>query len=458
MDDESPWARDDWSPEEHEPVEFGAPSDAIAAPGGGRTSAETRRDRRVFAALALVGLAVVATVLITRGGGGREDSAARGAPSTVGPTATLAAVTSTTSTSSTTTPPAADVDGSGPAATTTGPPPIYEIRSGDGDRTVRALVPAAVGVQPDLVRVIEGEVPTWTEWWLEVPEELASMPPVELLVAGRAVLHRVELPSGRVESVSILAEWDGQTQVGRLTNGLVYSAFSDVWVLVDGSKAHAERIGQTTALWSRPSGGAVVRTEPLQFEEPGTWLVGDDGTVADVSVPGQAWMWGGGLNSAGEVVGGAPGGMYAVDVVAGTARRIVDARPIVVGATHALVERCDGELHCEMLLVDTATGATSVPNLGEIDPYGAGLDAMSPDGTKALTYRVPGGLTVVDLRTGTTTRLDNELWLSTDRGWLPDSDGLLMMSPLGLAVVRLDGTFVVIPGINNVLDIVVTAM
>lgn len=404
-----------------------------------REVAPAGRSRAVIAVVAVVAVVVVAIGLLTRDRDGRGGHSA--AP-TSSPTVTL-----------------------GPTSTT--PPSTSDIRADDVDATVlrmdgsgrqvRAFEPRLVGEMPDLVAVTEGKDPIWTEWWVEVPSELAEMTPVELLLIDLGALHRVALPSGRVHSVAIGTDRTTPPTVAWLgDNGVVYSSLGKLFVLIDGRIASTVEVGTYAELVAHPS-GVIIRWWPDDGDGQRMLIVAEDGTVSELERVAGRSTWLAGVNRDGEFVMTGAGGTYAVLPDGGAARRLSEGDLLALGTSHALIQRCDEVLRCWPEVVDTVSGEARPADLGQAAPGSLQVVPrfLSPDGTKLFAFgpTVDAVWRVLDLTSGASMSILGEYWpigqSGTDGMWLPGSDGLVMGTDSGFVVVGLDGTVTPVVGFDD---------
>jgi hypothetical protein len=360
-DERSPWLRDDWDAEPSTAPPDGAsdaePPDATATTG-------MPRNQVVLGVIVGVVLLAVGTVALVR-----DDGAVAVPGATTGTTA----------------PTATDV------TVTTTPATVADEPSATVGPTTPAV--AEPGSASEVPVITPGEPVVWSESTIDVPPVLATVAPTEVVaMTGEGLLHRIDLPSGRVRTAdaSGLEGIDGDVAVGE--RALVLKGPNDVYRIPDeGPVLRVEWPDGVIWVQSRPGTDEFVVTSPavsgtdrereFLLQPDGRMLAAPEGRVAD------GVIWARTYSPTGDVLVNRPGGVYAIDG-AGDARRIDDGDLVATGTRHYAVEQCDDQLVCTIRVVEWSTGESAVYAAGPLRSDGF-LDPstrVSPDG-RAIVFR-----------------------------------------------------------------------
>jgi hypothetical protein len=395
-DDRSPWLRDDWDSDhqvgEHQPAAAGEPERAPVTSGPPRTQV-------VLAALVGTVLLAVGVIGLVRADG---DGAADVTATTIAPGLPVAEVTI---------PPATVPEESSPASTVT---------SETSGPTVGGLTP--------------GEDAVWTESTIEVPSALVEVASTEVVVlTGAGLLHRIDLPTGRVRTVDVAGIDDGGTNLVVDDRSIVLYASNALYRIPDDGPVVATKLPEgVVSVQSRPGTGQFVVTSPtISATDPQQeWILQPDGTLDRVRA-GQfvdGMFYARTFSPAGDVLVNRPGGVYAIDAE-GSVRRIADGDLIATGTGHYAVEECDQVLQCTIRVVAWSTGDSTVHSGstlvsdGFLDPS----TRISPDGTAVVFRGITTALDarrIADLRTGDVFDVGRVNKVVHPDTWAADGSGL----------------------------------
>ena len=479
-DDVSPWARDDWtgteSPRLDALTEPGRPvaprrDDRTAGGDAGSSEApiepvvEPRSDRRsdrpdappaddaatgrrlphrtLIAAAVVVAVVGVMAFGVMAFGVLRDDGGNDAAPAAAPEVTTPAGDQSTT-----TLDPVAEELAARDAART---------RAAEAEReTADARIGAAGGITPELA--VPGQAPAWTDWTIDVPETLAAitLDTEVVMVTTAGVVHRLELPSGRVRSLIVPEpnRFDWKLALGE--REIVLYENRDIVVLRDDRPVQ----GLTTVesllfLQHWPTTSSYIATSnPSPALEAERALLDVD-TGADRPLEPEvvrALPFGAAsFLTTGDLLVDRPGGTYAIGPDQ-QPRRIDDGRLRAVGRSHYAVETCDEALRCAQFVVDARGGERTPADLTAIDPIGL-VDPsshVSPDGRHIVltdSTRATGLRQIVDVQTGArfdVGRLEAiysaDPWAADGSGIFTEVDGAVVFQRAdNAATIRLDG-------------------
>lgn len=325
-------------------------------------------------------------------------------------------------------------------------------------------VVSMVTERAEVARLELGRVPAWTEWDLPLVAPLDTFTePTEIVVVGPAGVHRLELPSGRVRSLDVDVRYTsgGWMAVSGGTVALV--AGDEVLFLPTDAPALVLEFGPIAALTARPEHGDFLIEVSPERGSPDTNLVVVSATGEILSSVPWNRSWNAFSPSLGEttttpdgeLVVTAPGGVYAIDPLAGEPpRRISSGAVAGVGTNHVLVEQCDEQLACAVELLDLRSGETSPVVVdvtsapywpSRVSPNGHFVATMTPrDSTGSIGWRI------VDLTTGEERVSDDfDAWLGVHT-WTADGFGLVYVDGRSgtLAVRDVNGRHVEIAGLG----------
>jgi hypothetical protein len=298
-----------------------------------------------------------------------------------------------------------------------------------------------------------GALPAWTEWSIDVPEALAAIADTEVVIVTTAgVLHRLELPSGRVRSLIVPEpeSFDWKLAVGD-ESIVLYDNREIVVIRDDRPVQRLDAFDTLLNLQAWPSTSSfVATTNPSPAVPAQRFLLDVDTEVTTPLSPETelAMPFGAGSFLAnGDLVSDRPGGTYAIGPDQ-LARRVDDGRLRAVGRNHYAVERCDDSLQCSGFMIDARTGAASPADLTGIDRIGI-VDPsahVSPDGRWIVftdPTRATGIRQILDVNTGSRVdigRLDAiyspDPWASDSSGVFTEVEGILRFQN----VVRVEPT------------------
>lgn len=495
----SPWASDDWEPGPRAPIEFARPPGAERAavsptPGGGpgaqagdalawstdqpgdHDGAADERphglNSRLLVGCGAAALAVVAVVVfaLTRPSAA-DDATERSAPDASASDSSPDSSTPRTTVPRTTVPrttvpntisvvvvPAGDERGDG--------------ESGDGaDAAAPPPGPVLIAVEPEIAELELGVVPRWTEWRIPVTEPLASLAPTEVVFVGNRTLHRLELPSGTIRSLTLPAGTSLGGQITTSGDAILLPARSGVLVVRDGLPTVLHDLGGTvTSMRPRPSTGDLIASVQTDSSTGASRivLVDADGTATPITHPRLAHSWPGGMaiGPTGALFVSDVGGVYSYDPATDTAHRVHDGQLLGSGLNHALVQTCDEALQCRTELVDLATWtAATVPSVFDDQGFGYDMPRLSPTGTHFAVASYRGSrpdLQVFEVASGTPVAgvdgSDLYMWFASGDVWASDGSGVFGIDAAGsLVFAALDGWRAEIDGFNSVEQLIVQA-
>jgi hypothetical protein len=454
-DDVSPWTRDDWtgtdtprldaltSPDspppggspspsssaprtarqESQSDQHGPDANVVSAPDSGPRSDEPpapqRRSLGRFAVGALAVAMIVSIVVVATRDGGTDERERVVPESTV----------------------AAGLPGGDDLPTTTIDPVAEELAARDAAReraaaaereAAAARAGSAGGVTPAVAQA--GAVPDWTEWAIEVPESLAAIADTEVVTITTAgVLHRLELPSGRVRSLIVPEpeSFDWKLAVG--DEAIVLYDNREIVVIRDDRPVQAlDAFDTLLNLQAWPSTSVfVATTNPSPAVAAQRFLLDVDTEVVtplsrevELAMPFGA----GSFLGSGDLLVDRPGGTYAIDPDQ-QARRVDEGRLRAVGRNHFAVERCDETLQCSEFMIDARTGELIPAVLAGIDPVGL-VDPsshVSPDGRSIVftdPTRATGIRQILDVGSGNRVDIGRLDAIYSPDPWTPDGSGV----------------------------------
>jgi hypothetical protein len=474
-DDASPWARDDWTGTESprldaltEPGRRAAPrrDDPTAGSDAGSSEApiepvvEPRSDHADVPAAddaatgrrlphrTLVAAAVAVAVVGAMAFGVLRDDGGNDAAPAAAPEVTTAAGDQPT----TTLDPVAEELAARDAART---------RAAEAEReTTEARIGAAGGITPELA--VPGQAPPWTDWTIDVPDTLAAitLDTEVVMVTTAGVVHRLELPSGRVRSLIVPEpnRFDWKLALGE--REIVLYENRDIVVLRDDRPVQElTTVESLIFLQHWPTTSSYIATSnPSPALEAERALLDVD-TGADRPLEPEvvrALPFGAAsFLTTGELLVDRPGGTYAIGPDQ-QPRRIDDGRLRAVGRNHYAVETCDEALRCAQFVVDARGGERTTADLTAIDPIVL-VDPsshVSPDGRRIVltdSTRATGLRQIVDVQTGArfdVGRLEAiyspDPWAADGSGIFTEVDGAVVFQRAdNAAAIRLDGFGVV---------------
>jgi len=291
---------------------------------------------------------------------------------------------------------------------------------------------SAGGVTPAVARA--GALPEWTEWSIDVPESLTAIADTEVVTITTAgVLHRLELPSGRVRSLIVPEpeSFDWKLAVGG-ESIVLYDNREIVVIRDDRPVQQLDAFDTLLNLQPWPSTSAfIATTNPSPAEPAQRFLLDVDTEVATpLSLEAELAMpfGAGSFLGNGDLLVDRSGGTYAIDPDQ-QARRIDAGRLRAVGRNHYAVERCDETLQCSEFMIDARTGGASPAVLNGIDPVGL-VDPsshVSPDGRSIVftdPTRATGIRQILDVGTGNRIDIARLDAIYSPDPWTPDGSGL----------------------------------
>lgn len=319
-----------------------------------------------------------------------------------------------------------------------------------------------------------GAAPTWTTWSYPVPMELAALTGEQteiVALTDLGVLHRIELPSGRVRSIST-----GLSQPSAM-NSTVHSSGSSVMLqqqralvlLPAGAPAVPVEIDAGIgSLFPRgDTGEFLAMPDSWTGDRPPFWLVDSTGRATSLektdSVLAEYADFAPQFLPSGEIVVFDAGGTY---VVADdrSVRRLSTGIVVANGRNHIVAKECDEQLRCEFVRIDHRSGERT-PVVVDVDERQILFNTatVSPDG---------GSMLWIDYATGAPSRylIDLESGTKTDVGqpdfgpsgptdldnWASDGSGLYVRIDDSLGLVSRDGAVTIeLPGLGNIVSITV---
>lgn len=433
----SPWERDDWVPDSAVPdaAVFGAgrrPGSQRAVNAGGvpgepppeafaDPDADERRSSGTFARKAIAAGIVIALVvgsagaLLRDGGDSESPSPER------------------------TTPPA----GESPATTEVPAPTTAPTTAPSTTQVVTleaAGVAAAAGDDGTALPTFEvGQVPSWAERTIVVPEPLGTIAATEVIALSRSdVLSVTEFPTGRSRSIDVSRLGPGlQLAVGDGTIALFNS--TDVMQIRDQEPVVVSSVpdgiifleswtGTDQFIVTTPATGPRAPELELVLRADGS-LVPLDARLAD-----EVRFWSRSFSPAGDTLVTRPGGVYAIGPD-GEARRISTGDLLAIGDTHWAIEECDASLRCAYSVIAWDTGEVRPGELDVIESFGFIDPAtrISPDG-RSIVYRSDtdgsGQRRLLDVATGDTFDAGRINQLRYSDSWAADSSGIFISDGL----------------------------
>ncbi len=465
----SPWERDDWIPDRAVPDAgtFGRspqPGTAGSAPplGGPGVFREPaaedfERDhtgdsaRPGATARKVVAAAIVAALVIGSAGAllsRSDDPTDPGAP--VRPSTTNGGPTPSTTQAPRATVPVDDeqLEAARPAVATETITP-----NRDGSVTVQMT---------ELGDIEHGEVPTWTEVQVAVPETLTSIAPTDLITLSQTdVLSITELPSGRSHQVDVssfgpgLQLVAGDQALALFSPRLVAQLRPDEPVVVTSVPEGIIFVESWTG-----TGNFIVTTPPAGPDTTERELVlRPDGSIAqlDGRLTDEIRFWSRTFSPAGDVLVTRPGGVYAL-APEGDARRIGVGDLLATGDAHWATEECDEQLRCTASVTAWDTGEQTVGSLDAIESFGFIDPAtrISPDG-RSIAYRDDndgtGRRKILDVASGSSIDAGRLSQLAYSDSWAADSSGIFVRDLEVEFVDRASGAVTVIEGLGRVRDV-----
>ncbi len=471
--DVSPWARDDWTGTESprldsltspgrpaverrddatsrdgagpaagpsepavERIAVGDRVDADATPPPAEIAGERRMPRRALIAAAVVTAlagAMAFSVLRDDGADGGLDAGTPGST----PVATISG---------------ADLR----APTTTLDPVTEELAAREAARTraaeaereaAEARVGAAGGITPELA--VPGEAPAWTEWSIEVPEALATITvdTEVVMVTTAGVVHRLELPSGRVRSLIVPEpnRFDWKLALGE--REIVLYENRDIVVLRDDRPVQELAVPESLLFlqhWPTTSSYIATSTPSPALEAERVLFDVDTGADRPLTPEvARALPFGAaGILTTGDLLVDRPGGTYAIGPDQ-QPRRIDDGRLRAVGRNHYAVETCNEALRCAQFVIDARSGERVPANLAGIDPIGL-VDPsahLSPDGRRIVltdSTRATGLRQILDVETGARFDVGRLEVIYSPDPWSADGSGIFTEAERTLRFQRAD--------------------
>jgi hypothetical protein len=421
-DDPSPWTRDDWVPDSAvpdaavfadarrpggprrravDPTE--PPPEDFDDPDGGDRSPRSSLGRKVVAGAVVGALLIGSAGALLRDGDDAPAAPANTSFADLAPTATSA--------SRDTIP-----------ATTEGAVTVSPSRSG-----------VAVEISDLIPPLVAGEVPTWFERQIAVPENLGSMTPTEVITLSQSgILSVTDFPGGRSRSV-YLSEMGGSAQLAVGDRAIVAFDSTTLMQIRDGEPVVESTLSEGVIFvrsWTgtgnfvvtTPSAGPGAPERDLLLYADGSLEPLDNPFVAETSFFSRVF------SPTGDALFSAPGGVYAVGPDR-SVRRISTGTLLATGTRHWAIEECDGALRCAYSIVEWETGTVNAGALEAIERLGV-LDPsthISPDG-RSITFRADtdgtGRREILDVTTGSTISAGRINQLVYPDSWATDSTGL----------------------------------
>lgn len=311
-----------------------------------------------------------------------------------------------------------------------------------------------LGVDSAAVPEISG--PSWVEWSIDVPDEMAALgrPTDVVVLTADGRLHVIELPSGDVRS-TVVADSASEGRVAVSGAGVAVAQFDGLVLLTADSReapliepAEVPRVtGRGDTAEFVVFGGRSSITEPERL-----WIVGSDGSVDDVTggVFSEFAPWEQRFLASGELVANGPDGVVAVDPD-GTSRSIGAGELLGAGPRHVALRRCEPE--CSYHVVDAATATAAPVRLEELDAYRFWDTSVriSPDG-RFVQYadwrRRDPSWRLIDLGTGAAGDLGPLEATRIADAWTADSSGVFLIDGDRLVFHSVDGPVAAIVGLG----------
>lgn len=196
-----------------------------------------------------------------------------------------------------------------------------------------------------------------------------------LVVADLGTGLQVEIPEPPTPIRNVV--WTGDVVLAQTADGIVRLAGdgSAPWLPVD--------VGDARVGWLDWNGLVIFESAESPWGEP--TVVGADGTVRTWTLPANIGMQlmrsGGARGLLGDaVLLETSDGIYTVGLD-GAIDRLSYGRVVGIGRDRVLVQRCDENLRCELVVADTGGGVRRLPDLGtDVEVWVGGV---SPDGRTA---------------------------------------------------------------------------
>lgn len=412
-DDSSPWARDDWTSSDDAPQldELTFPERETAAPtpesmrdGSARAHDRPSRTQVVLAGAVGLGFIVFGVVAMLRAGDSSVDPA--------DPAVTTVASLDT-------------VPSSAIAPVELPPPTTTVVTTTDAQVVGIDAAPGVVGVVPD-----------WTESSLTVPPplDLLAAPTEVVTLTDNMVLHRIDLPSGRVRSLD-LADWGADLKIALSDDSIAVYDSRYVAIIRDDEEIRLFEVSDGLLFveaWPGTEWLVVTATGSPSAEAERFLMSVDDGSLQPVTpeVTDALLFGAGNFLSNGDLLVNRPGGVYAIGADQ-LPRRIEDGDLLAVGRNHYAVEVCDDSLRCAQFIVEAATGARTAAVLDDLNSLGI-VDPstrVAPDGRSIVgtdSTRDTGYRRIIDTATGSRTDVGRLAALYYPDPWAGDGSGVFV--------------------------------
>ncbi len=283
---------------------------------------------------------------------------------------------------------------------------------------------------------VVGVVPDWTESSLTVPPplDLLAAPTEVVTLTDNMVLHRIDLPSGRVRSLD-LADWGADLKIALSDDSIAVYDSRYVAIIRDDEEIRLFEVSDGLLFveaWPGTESLVVTATGSPSAEAERFLMSVDDGSLQPVTpeVTDALLFGAGNFLSNGDLLVNRPGGVYAIGADQ-LPRRIEDGDLLAVGRNHYAVEVCDDSLRCAQFIVEAATGARTAAVLDDLNSLGI-VDPstrVAPDGRSIVgtdSTRDTGYRRIIDTATGSRTDVGRLAALYYPDPWAGDGSGVFV--------------------------------
>lgn len=306
------------------------------------------------------------------------------------------------------------------------------------------------------------DIDGWIDWSLPEPATVAGFgslrAPTEVAaVTADGVLHRIELPSGRVRSRPV-PDANARAQIALAADAVAVPQLGDVTIVADDGFLSSfgestNEVPRVVALGESGRflvlGGRAAPGDPEQL-----WLLEADGSVADTPAAAfaEADAWNRQFLPTGELLVHRDGEVAAI-AVDGTVRRIDDGEVAVTGRHHYAVRQCSER--CKYVVVDASTGERAPAELRALDDYRFSDTSawLSPDGRFLQLVDWQRRQPLAQLISVATGSVVNSWPVDTIRApgaWGTDSLGYFAATNGALVYYPVDGWATVVEGLGPV--------
>ena len=211
----------------------------------------------------------------------------------------------------------------------------------------------------------------WVGWSIPLPEPLAGMrvPADVVALTDDGVVHRLEIPSGRVRSRSLPAP-DTVGQIAVIDSAVAIPQSGAVVLVGDDGSVLGWALPTGDQPRVMPVGSDFVVTTSGETGDPkGQWTLSADGSSVDISSgPFTRFpAWEQRFVRTGDLIADDGAGIVSVSLDDGV-RRIGDGRLVGTGPQHYVTRVCETSA-CDYEVVDVATGQRTPAELGLLDEY-----------------------------------------------------------------------------------------